>query len=139
MVSASAKVCVLFFAMAAAKDVMSAEGIMKMLDADKDGKMSLAEAKARAGMDHVMGGKEEEMTGPEDAFRKADTDKSDDVDMEELKAFLAAEPMSLVQELRGKTLSGGPYVLGAAVIIAAAISARQLRATRDHRRAPPVL
>ena len=141
MVSAYAKVCLFFAttaAVSAAPMMMSAADIMKMLDANKDGKMTLEEAKAREGMDHVMGGRENEMKGPEDAFLKADTDKSDDVDMAELEAFLA-KASALVNELRGKTSSGGIYVLGAAVIIVAAMMAQKLRATRDIRRAPPVL
>jgi len=88
-----------------------AEDILKRTDANKDGKMTLAEALA-------AGGSEED-------FIESDVDESGDVVMSELKAFLGI-PASLIHE--SATTSNKLYILGAAVILAAvALLAPKLR------------
>ena len=103
--------------------------IMKSVDADKNGEMTLDEAGAlpskRHDHSHVSGSED---YGSEDIatlIRDADTDQSGGVDAKELSAFLATGDAH-VRELPS---SHGPYLLGAAVIVVAAIMA--LRARRE--------
>ena len=101
--------------------------IMKSVDADKNGEMTLDEAGAlpskRHDHSHIN---DSENYGSEDIatlIRDADTDKSGGVDAKELSAFLETSDAHL------RELPSSHGVLGAVVIVVAAIMA--LRARRE--------
>lgn len=98
------------------QDFLAAD-IMTRVDANKDGKMTLAESTAAG--------------GTEEAFVATDVNpQSGDIDMSELKSFLASAAR-LAHESAASS-SNGPYIFGAAVVLSAALMAHKLHSPFMH-------